>query len=225
MNEMAQPRDWRDAWRTLSNLLPPAAIVAHTSLGTDDPAWEQQHNASNPDRLVLYALALEEELRAAFPRAGIRPGMRVLDAACGPGIVSRLLVEAGAREVVGVDIDPAMLKLAQWFPMPPGARRRLSFRETDLTRPLPFLDAAFDAVWLGDAWFPDRPEVLAEIARVTRPGGSLIVKIGGVGASRTYAWDRDSRLRGAHPTRSAALTGRPALDGADGPARRGHPLQ
>jgi len=195
MSDVAQRGDWREGWRTLPNLLPPAAIVAHASLGTEDPAWEEKRSASYPDRLVLYALALEDELRAAFPQAGIRPGMRVLDAACGPGVVGRFLVEAGAREVVGVDIEPAMLELARRFPMPPGAESRLSFREADLTKPLPFPDATFDAVWLGDAWFPEKPEVLTELARVTRPGGSLILKIGGTGVSRTYAWDRDLEAR------------------------------
>src|SRR6185503_7166297 len=68
-------------------------------------------------------------------------GMRVLDAACGPGVYAEWLVSRGA-EVVGADVSPKMVELA---------RRRLgptvNVYHADLTRPLTFLDGeSFDIV-------------------------------------------------------------------------------
>jgi SAM-dependent methyltransferase len=192
MTEQATAADWRRTWETLPNLLPPDEIVAHASRGTANPRWEERRRASYPDRLILYALGSEPELRAGMTRAGIGGGMRVLDAACGPGAVSRMLLEAGAAEVVGIDIEPAMLEAARRLPFPEGGEGRLTFEQADLTKLLPFEDAAFDAVWFGDAGFFD---AIPELVRVLRPGGLLVVKSGGLGFGRSYAWDRALEAR------------------------------
>jgi SAM-dependent methyltransferase len=184
--------DWRGAWRSLPNLLPPERIVAHAALGTKHPDWETSRAASYPDRLVLAALSMEHELRAGMARAGIGAGMRVLDAACGPGTVSRLLLEQGAAAVVGIDLDPAMVAMARQMPVPDGREQRLTFQEADVTQPLPFADASFDAVWFGDVGFF---EAVPELVRVLRPGGRLVVKSTGLAFGRTYAWDRSFESR------------------------------
>ncbi|MFF9583632.1 class I SAM-dependent methyltransferase [Streptomyces achromogenes] len=94
----------------------------------------------------------------------------VLDVACGTGIVTRRLARPG-RAVVGVDLSPGMLGVAA---------ERLPRRVLlgDATR-LPLATASVDAiviVWLLHL-LPDAAPVLAEAARVLRPGGSLITTV------------------------------------------------
>ncbi|GGN21817.1 hypothetical protein GCM10011578_053230 [Streptomyces fuscichromogenes] len=92
-----------------------------------------------------------------------------LDAACGTGRHTTYLQELG-HHVIGVDASPDML--AQ-------ARKRLpdvEFHEADLHR-LPLADNAVDTVvcTLALAHVPELAPVLAEFARVLRPGGNLVV--------------------------------------------------
>jgi demethylmenaquinone methyltransferase/2-methoxy-6-polyprenyl-1,4-benzoquinol methylase len=97
------------------------------------------------------------------------PGQRVLDLAAGTGTSSVPFHQAGA-EVVPCDFSLGMLKV--------GKRRQPSFGflAGDATR-LPFADASFDAVTIsfGLRNISDAATALAEMLRVTRPGGRLVV--------------------------------------------------
>jgi SAM-dependent methyltransferase len=99
--------------------------------------------------------------------------LRVLDAGCGPGLYARILVDRGAR-VVGVDASAEMLRLAA--KRVPEAELHLA----DLAAPLPFADAAFDAVVspLAIDHLRDWRPVLRELARVLAPGGVLVFSVG-----------------------------------------------
>jgi len=74
------------------------------------------------------------------------PGMRVLDVACGTGIVARLSApQVGATgRVVGLDTNEAMLAVARAQPQP--TVPHVEWRQGDATK-LPFPDAEFDAVF------------------------------------------------------------------------------
>src|SRR6185503_684389 len=96
---------------------------------------------------------------------------RVLDVACGPGIVVEALARS-AGEVVGCDITPAMLEKA---------RARCAGVTNTLFTPgraeaLPFENAAFDVVVSRSAvhHFPDPTAAFREMARVVRAGGRVI---------------------------------------------------
>jgi SAM-dependent methyltransferase len=93
-------------------------------------------------------------------------GARALDLACGSGRYLRALAERGA-EVIGLDLSPEMLGRAA------GLGRPLA--RGDMVR-LPFAAAAFDLVVCGLAvgHAPALGPVLAEAARVLRPGGALL---------------------------------------------------
>ena len=97
------------------------------------------------------------------------PGMRVLDLAAGTGTSASPLAEAGAQ-VVPCDFSLGMLRV--------GRRRdpRLPFVAGDALR-LPFADGTFDVVTVsfGLRNVHDPDQGLREMARVTRPGGRLVV--------------------------------------------------
>jgi SAM-dependent methyltransferase len=100
-----------------------------------------------------------------------RPGERVLDLACGPGNVSRQLVDRQLR-VIGVDIASGMLELAA-VDLPEAA-----FVRGDLEQ-LPFRDASFDGAVCGHGYqfMPDLDRALREARRVLRPGRRLAASV------------------------------------------------
>ena len=106
--------------------------------------------------------------------AGLRPGDRVLDVACGTGIVARLAAErVGATgTVAGIDFNPGMLEVARSV-TPAGSP--IEWYESSVEEML-LPDGAFDVVAcsLGFQFFPDRLAALREMRRVLRPGGRLV---------------------------------------------------
>jgi demethylmenaquinone methyltransferase / 2-methoxy-6-polyprenyl-1,4-benzoquinol methylase len=101
--------------------------------------------------------------------ARVGPGSTALDVATGTGDLAVELARRGA-EVIGMDFAPAMLELARQ--KAPG----LAFEEGDALE-LRHADASFDAVTVGFGArnFSDLDRGLAEMARVTRPGGRVVV--------------------------------------------------
>ena len=97
------------------------------------------------------------------------PPARALDAACGTGRYSRYLAERGHR-VIGVDRSPAMLAKAR--EKLPGSE----FREGDLEA-LPLASASVDLAVcaLALVHLPEVGHAIAELARVVRPGGRVII--------------------------------------------------
>jgi SAM-dependent methyltransferase len=105
--------------------------------------------------------------------AGVSTGDRVLDVACGTGIVARTAAErVGPHDVVGVDLNEAMLTVAR------RVRPDIDWRRGDVAA-LPFPDDSFDAVLCQMAlmFFPDRAGALRELGRVATPGGVVGVLV------------------------------------------------
>jgi ubiquinone/menaquinone biosynthesis C-methylase UbiE len=101
----------------------------------------------------------------------LRPGMRVLDVACGTGAVALRVARVGA-DVVGVDISPDQLAKAREAAGAEGLS--ITFQEGDCQE-LPFDNAEFGAVvsTFGAVFAFDHERTAAELARVCRPGGRL----------------------------------------------------
>lgn len=104
-------------------------------------------------------------------RTGLRPGERLLDVACGTGIVARLAHRrvGAAGRVVGVDRNAQMLAVAR------AVAPDLDWREGDAGA-LPLVPGEqFDVVTChqGLQFFPDRPGAAGELRRGLAPGGRL----------------------------------------------------
>ncbi|MGA8046970.1 MAG: class I SAM-dependent methyltransferase [Dermatophilaceae bacterium] len=127
------------------------------------------YSAENETNLFNAYYERPETLRLA----GDVAGLRVLDAGCGSGPLTDALRTKGAQ-VSGFDLSPAMVTLA---------RERLGddadLRVADLGAPLPYRDDEFDLVVVSLAlhYVQDWDPALAELRRVTRRGGRLIVSI------------------------------------------------
>ena len=133
--------------------------------------------------------AVVRELRAHRPA-------RVLDVGCGTGILTgRVAGDLDPDEIVGCDFSLGMLQQAA------AKREDLPWVAADAQQ-LPFADDAFDAAVSTEAfhWFPDKDAALADLHRVLRPGGRLLVAMINV---RTEAGSR--LVSGA-----SSLVGQPA---------------
>ena len=116
---------------------------------------------------------LDLRWRRLAASAAVRPGDRVLDAACGTGDLALADLRAGAGHVVGVDFAPRMLERAR------RKTAQIEWREADMLM-LPFPDASFDAatVGFGVRNVTELERCLGELRRVLRPGGRIAVQIG-----------------------------------------------
>ena len=112
--------------------------------------------------------------RVVVGMAEIASGHRVLDIACGTGVLARQAAEQGGAGAVvhGLDSNPGMLAVARR--RSPGIR----WHEGEAGA-LPFGDGIFDRVvsQFGLMFFPDKVEALVEMRRVLAPGGRLILAV------------------------------------------------
>ncbi len=111
--------------------------------------------------------------------AALRPGERVLDVACGTGVVARLASQqvGDTGTVVGLDVNPGMLAVAR-SATPPGLP--VEWHEASAEAML-LPDASFDVVLcqMGLQFMPDKPAALREMRRVLAHGGRLVLNVPG----------------------------------------------
>src|SRR3984885_1756775 len=113
--------------------------------------------------------------RAAVEAVAAGPNDRVLDIACGTGMVSRALVERWGCRVVGLDQSPAMLGRARsMVAASPRLGARIELVEGE-AESLPFADAEFDHLTFTYLlrYVDDPAATLRELARVVKPGGRV----------------------------------------------------
>jgi ubiquinone/menaquinone biosynthesis C-methylase UbiE len=111
---------------------------------------------------------------ALLDLAELQAGERVLDVACGTGVVSRLAARRVAPRgtVTGLDLNEGMLAVAMRLPLPPDLT--IDWHHGSALA-LPFPDTTFDVVLCqqGLQFFPDRLKALAEMHRVLAPTGRV----------------------------------------------------
>ena len=151
--------------------------------------WAPFYDAANRMAARVRGASDSKERRKAVARLEAAAGARVLEVSCGTGSNLPLLCEAVGDDglVVGLDISAGMLR-----------RCRLKLRRKndyawllmgDAIR-LPFGEASFDAVFHhgGIAEFPNKRVAIAEMARVVRPGGKVVICDVGLPQDRPARW-------------------------------------
>ncbi len=120
------------------------------------------------DDYQRFRIGYADEIYDLLREHAIEPGSRVLDLACGTGIVTARLAAAGCV-VTGVDVSEGMLAYAR--SVTPHATFLAAAAEQ-----LPFASHSFDAVTCAQAfhWF-DQARAIEELRRVVRPGGTIAV--------------------------------------------------
>jgi ubiquinone/menaquinone biosynthesis C-methylase UbiE len=135
--------------------------------------------AENYERYFVPAIAtpVSTGLLAA---ADLKSGERVLDVACGTGVIARLAAETVGRTgtVTAIDVAPDMIDVARTTPAP--AVAAIDWHVGDATS-LPFDDGTYDAVvcQMGLMFMSDRAAAVAEMRRVLAPGGRVVVNTPG----------------------------------------------
>ena len=137
-----------------------------------DAEW--QLDGSAPELYERYLVPAITSLWAAdlVERVSPEPDARVLDVACGTGIVARKAAErVKTGRVVGLDLNAGMLAVARRIGT---GGVQVEWVEGSALK-LPFSDEAFDVVFcqLGLQFFPDRPRAMSEMRRVLAPSGRL----------------------------------------------------
>jgi len=129
-----------------------------------------------------YLRRVAELLRAtkqhSYELMRIQPGGKVLDVGCGPGTDTIALAQlvGPTGQVVGIDFDPAFVVQASKRALEAGVSSRVTHQHADATN-LPFESDSFDACrserMLQHLQDPER--AVAEMVRVTRPGGWIVL--------------------------------------------------
>lgn len=111
--------------------------------------------------------------------AELKPGERVLDVACGTGLIARLAAkQVGSNGfVAGLDVNSGMLAVARSLEANPSA---IKWYETS-AEAIPLEDAAFDVVLcqMGLQFVTKKAQALKEMRRVLRRGGRLLLNLPG----------------------------------------------
>lgn len=107
--------------------------------------------------------------------AALRPGVRVLDVGSGIGGAAFHLAKKYGAKVVGIDLAPEMIGIAQERIKTSGAENAVSFTLGDVLE-MP-ADASFDIIWSRDALMhlPDKARLFSKLFQLMAPGGSLII--------------------------------------------------
>ena len=110
--------------------------------------------------------------------AALQRGERVLDLACGTGVVARLAAPkvGPTGRVTGLDLNAGMLAVARSLPRPSGAS--ITWIEGSVVA-MGLPDASFDVILCqqGFQFFPDKPAALREMHRVLAPGARVLLSV------------------------------------------------
>jgi ubiquinone/menaquinone biosynthesis C-methylase UbiE len=140
----------------------------------NNPAPDAQIAAAETYQRLFVPAEFEQWAARVLAAAGVRTGDRVLDVACGTGVLAREAARSVGPSgfVAGLDPHPGMLAVAAR--LSPSIEWRLGDAHA-----LPYADASFDAVvsQFGLMYFADRRLALREMLRVAAGGGRLAIAV------------------------------------------------
>jgi cyclopropane fatty-acyl-phospholipid synthase-like methyltransferase len=117
-----------------------------------------------------------EEYREIARALELRSESNVLEIGCGAGGCAIYFAETVGCRVTGLDVNTEGISSADALAREKGFSNRLSFRQSDVSKGIPFEPGVFDAVFSNDAFchFIDRPSLFGECFRVLKPLGRMI---------------------------------------------------
>jgi ubiquinone/menaquinone biosynthesis C-methylase UbiE len=140
--------------------------------------WQLEESSAEAYERYLVPLLFAPGAEYLIELAELGLGERVLDVACGTGIVARSAAQrvGSGGTVVGLDINEGMLEVAR--KVSSDARTAIEWQQGEATD-LPLPDGAFDVVFCQQAlqFFPDRLAALREMHRVLAPNGRLALSV------------------------------------------------
>jgi SAM-dependent methyltransferase len=140
----------------------------------NDPSLQDQIDAAKGYDSLLVPSLFGQWVTKVADAANIQPGQRVLDVACGTGVLSREVASrvTPSGYVAGLDPNPGMLAVAE--ELTPEIDWKRGVAES-----LPFPDESFDTVvsQFGLMFFSDRHQAVREMLRVLSPGGRMVVAV------------------------------------------------
>ena len=160
------------------------------------------------DYAIAPAIRDTEHLRKLVELVAPPTDARVLEVATGPGHVAMAFAPV-CREVVGIDLTDAPLKIAEKIRAERGITN-VSFRKGDVESRLPFGDSEFDVVLCRFAvhHFAQPEQVIAEMARVCRDDGLVAIEdlIASEQPDRAAYYNEFERLRDTSHTRALSMS-------------------
>jgi ubiquinone/menaquinone biosynthesis C-methylase UbiE len=140
--------------------------------------WQLSGNAAELYERYVVPYILGPWAPGLVALAALQPGERVLDVACGTGVVARHAAPKVGRagHVTGLDLNPGMLAVARSLPPPSGAP--ITWVESSAVA-MDVPEASCDVVLCqqGLQFFPDKPAALREMHRVLVPGGRIVLSV------------------------------------------------
>jgi 2-polyprenyl-3-methyl-5-hydroxy-6-metoxy-1,4-benzoquinol methylase len=167
--------DWKRA-SLRERLVVWAALRAYRKKGQQGLSQMEKTTKDSPE----YRLWRKNELTAQFFdnfSAEDVNGKDVLDFGCGSGDLSLIVAEAGARSVTGTDLEAERVELAIETTGQTEYRDIMHFVPSTSPNHIPFADNSFDTILCFDVMehVMEPAEVIAEWARVLRPGGQVLI--------------------------------------------------
>jgi ubiquinone/menaquinone biosynthesis C-methylase UbiE len=140
--------------------------------------WQLRGNAAELYERYVVPYILGPWAPGLVELVALQPGERVLDLACGTGVVARLAAaQVGTTgHVMGLDLNAGMLAVARSLPPPP--RTSITWVEGSAMA-MDFPDASFDVIVCqqGFQFFPDQPAALREMHRILVPSGRVLLSV------------------------------------------------
>ncbi|NOZ28531.1 MAG: methyltransferase domain-containing protein [Chloroflexi bacterium] len=179
-------RLWEALWRIYDRPQPAVPWRDGGNLPWDDPDFsermlrehlDQSHGAASRQQAEI-----DRQMDVIWRWLQLRPGARVLDVTCGPGLYAVRLARRGCV-VHGIDFSPASIRYARELAAEQGVADRCRFTLADVRSALPLeRDAGYDAALFlyGQlAVFPrdEAKALLSDCARALRPGGRLLIEL------------------------------------------------
>jgi SAM-dependent methyltransferase len=131
---------------------------------------------ANGDDLGQTSWTTADEQDRFLHLLNLSPTRALLDVACGSGGPALRIAERTGCSLVGIDVHDQAISAAKTLAAQRGVSQRAEFLTINAAFRLPFPESCFDAITCIDAinHLPDRPRILAEWARILKPGGRLL---------------------------------------------------